>query len=94
MIVPAAWLEDSFKPAARITERRHYGYHWYAGYAPFESPEGQRRARYVGAVGNGGQRLVVFPDLETVAVITAGNYNLRGRAPDDIFNDVVLPSMR
>jgi CubicO group peptidase (beta-lactamase class C family) len=93
-VVPAAWLEDSFKPAARITDRRQYGYHWYVGYAPFESSEGKRRARYVGAVGNGGQRLVVFPDHEIVVVITAGNYNLRGRAPDDIFTEVVLPSIR
>jgi CubicO group peptidase (beta-lactamase class C family) len=93
-IVPAAWLEDSFKPAARINDRRHYGYHWYAGDAPYESPEGRRLARYVGAVGNGGQRLVVFPDLELVVVITAGNYNLRGRAPDDIFTDILLPGVR
>jgi CubicO group peptidase (beta-lactamase class C family) len=93
-IVPAAWLQDSFKPAVSITDRRHYGYHWYAGIVPFDSPEGRRRARYVAAIGNGGQRLVVFPDLELVVVITAGNYNLRGRAPDDIFTDVVLPSVR
>jgi CubicO group peptidase (beta-lactamase class C family) len=91
-IVPAAWLEDSFKPAARITDRRHYGYHWYAGHAPFD--EGRQRARYVAAIGNGGQRLVVFPDLELVAVITAGNYNLRGVAPDDLFTEVILPSIR
>jgi CubicO group peptidase (beta-lactamase class C family) len=93
-IVPAAWLEDSFKPAARITDRRWYGYHWYHGYAPYESPEGPLRARYVAAIGNGGQRLVVFPDLEMVVVIAAGNYNLRGLAPDDIFNKVLLPSVR
>jgi len=93
-IVPAAWLDDSFKPAARITDRRHYGYQWYAGYTPFESLEGPRRARYAGGIGNGGQRLVVFPDDEIVVVISAGNYNLRGRAPDDIFTDVVLPSVR
>jgi CubicO group peptidase (beta-lactamase class C family) len=93
-IVPAAWLEDSFKPAARINDRRWYGYHWYHGYAPYQSIEGPRRARYVGAVGNGGQRLVVFPDLEVVVVITAGNYNLRGLAPDDVFNEVLLPSVR
>jgi len=93
-VVPAAWLEDSIKPAARINDRRHYGYHWYHGYAPYESSEGARRARWIGATGNGGQRLIVFPDLELVVVITAGNYNLRGRAPDDIFTDVVLPSVR
>jgi CubicO group peptidase (beta-lactamase class C family) len=92
-IVPAAWLEDSFKPAARINDRRWYGYHWYAGNAPFESLKGRRRARYFGAVGNGGQRLVAFPDLELVVVITAGNYNLRGLAPDDLFTEVLLPSV-
>jgi hypothetical protein len=27
-------------------------------------------------------------------VIAAGNYNLRGLAPDDIFNKVLLPSVR
>jgi CubicO group peptidase (beta-lactamase class C family) len=93
-IVPAAWLKDSFMPAARINDRRHYGYHWYVGTVPFDSPEGRRTTRWIGAVGNGGQRLVVFPDLELVVVITAGNYNLRGRGPDDIFNEVLLPSIR
>lgn len=93
-IVPAAWLADSFKPAARINDRRHYGYHWYVGNVPHESPEGPRRARWVGATGNGGQRLIIFPDLELVVVITAGNYNLRGRAPDDLFNEIILPSVR
>jgi hypothetical protein len=93
-IVPAAWLEESFKPAIKISDRRQYGYHWYMGYAPFNSAEGQRRARYVASIGNGGQRLVIFPDHEAVVVITAGNYNLRGRAPDDLFTEVVLPGIR
>ena len=93
-IVPAAWLEDSFKPAVRITDRRQYGYHWYLGNVPYESPEGRKRARWFGAVGNGGQRLIVFPDLELVVVITAGNYNLRALAPDDVFTELVLPSVR
>jgi CubicO group peptidase (beta-lactamase class C family) len=93
-IVPAAWLEDSFKPAARINDRRQYGYHWYLGNVPYETPEGRQRARWFGAAGNGGQRLVVFPDLEVVVVITAGNYDQRGRAPDDLFNEVVLPNIR
>jgi CubicO group peptidase (beta-lactamase class C family) len=93
-IVPAAWLEDAFRPAARVNDRRHYGYHWYLGHVPYETPQGRQHARWIGAAGNGGQRLVVFPDLELVVVITAGNYNQRGRAPDDLFNDVVLPNIR
>jgi CubicO group peptidase (beta-lactamase class C family) len=93
-VVPAAWLADSFKPAARINDRRQYGYHWYLGNVAYASPDGRRRARWIAAMGNGGQRLVVLPELELVAVITAGNYNQRGRAPDDLMNEVVLPSIR
>jgi CubicO group peptidase (beta-lactamase class C family) len=91
-IVPAAWLEDSFKPAVRINDRRQYGRHWYLGNAAF-GPEGQRRARWVGAMGNGGQRLIVFPELDLVVVITAGNYNQRGSGPDGLVTDVLLPSL-
>ena len=93
-IVPSSWLDAAFQPAARINDRRQYGYHWYLGNAVFNGPEGRRRARWVGAMGNGGQRLVVFPELELVAVITAGNYNQRGRALDDVFNEVLLPNTR
>jgi CubicO group peptidase (beta-lactamase class C family) len=93
-VVPATWLEESLKPAVRISDRRQYGYHWYLGNAAYESPEGRRRARWFGAMGNGGQRLTVLPELELVAVITAGNYNLRGLSPDDVMNEVVLPNIR
>jgi CubicO group peptidase (beta-lactamase class C family) len=93
-IVPAAWLEASLKPVVQINDRRQYGYHWYVGGIAFDGPEGRRRARWSAATGNGGQRLVVFPQLELVVVITAGNYNQRSRAPEDVFNEVVLPSVR
>jgi CubicO group peptidase (beta-lactamase class C family) len=92
-IVPADWLEAAFKPAVRISDRRQYGYHWYLGEVAFKSLEGPRKERWVGAIGNGGQRLVVFPELELVVVITAGNYNQRGLAPDSVFNEIVLPSL-
>jgi len=93
-VVPAAWLEASFKPAVKISDRRQYGYHWYLGDVAYEGPEGRRGARWIGAIGNGGQRLIVFPELEVVTIITAGNYNRRGLAPDKLFNEVVLPSVR
>jgi CubicO group peptidase (beta-lactamase class C family) len=93
-IVPADWLEASFKPAVKINDRRQYGYHWYLGNAAFVSPEGRRRARWIGAIGNGGQRLFVLPELELVAVITAGNYNQRRPAPDSVITDMVLPNLR
>jgi CubicO group peptidase (beta-lactamase class C family) len=87
-VVPADWVEAAFKPAARISDRREYGYHWYL------APE-RSRQRWMAAMGNGGQRLFMFPDLGLTGVITAGNYNDRDRsnASDRVINDIVLPSL-
>jgi CubicO group peptidase (beta-lactamase class C family) len=95
-VVPTAWLEDSFKPAVRINDRRQYGYHWYLSDALLERPEGRRRERMIAAFGNGGQRLFVFPGLDLVVVVTAGNYNSRDQAvgPGRVLNDIVLPNLR
>ena len=93
-VVPAAWLEASFKPAVHVRDLRHYGYHWYVGELAFSGINGRRRENWIAAVGNGGQRLVVFPDLEMVVVITAGNYDRRTRASEDVIAEVVLPSIR
>jgi CubicO group peptidase (beta-lactamase class C family) len=72
-IVPSDWLAQSFMPRAAIDEARRYGYHWYVGDVSFGAPE--RRESWIGAIGNGGQRLFVLPGLDLVVVITAGNYN-------------------
>jgi CubicO group peptidase (beta-lactamase class C family) len=94
-VVPAHWLGAAFKPAVRISDRRQYGYHWYLGEVAFKSLEARRKERWIGAMGNGGQRLFVFPELELVVVITAGNYNQRdqGALPDRVVTEVVLPSL-
>jgi CubicO group peptidase (beta-lactamase class C family) len=94
-IVPSSWLEAAFKPAVRVSDRRQYGYHWYLGELAFKSLEVRRKERWIGAMGNGGQRLFVFPERELVVVITAGNYNQRdqGAPPDRIVTEVVLPSL-
>jgi len=93
-VVPAAWLADSFKPAAKVNDRRQYGYHWFVGNLPYAGPDGQRQARWIAAAGYGGRRLIVFPELELVAVITAGNYNPGTRASEDLILEVVLPSLQ
>jgi CubicO group peptidase (beta-lactamase class C family) len=93
-LVPADWLEASFKPAAKIRERRDYGYFWYLG--KFNATTGPFSERWIAAHGNGDQRLFVFPGLELVAVVTAGNYNSRdqGNLPIRVMTEVVLPNLR
>jgi CubicO group peptidase (beta-lactamase class C family) len=93
-VVPEDWLEASFKPAVTLRERREYGYHWYLG--AFKAPDGPFNERWIAAMGNGGQRLYVFPRLELLVVVTAGNYNSRdqGTAPMRVLTEVILPSLR
>jgi CubicO group peptidase (beta-lactamase class C family) len=87
-VVPETWLAESVTPAVRISERRQYGRHWYLG----DSTAGSER--WIAAMGNGGQRLAVFPALDLVAVVTAGNYNQRDSASDRAITELVLPSVR
>ena len=70
-IVPASWLEASFRPAVSLQEGFDYGYLWYLS-------KGPRGDAIVIALGNGGQRLTVQPDARFVVATFAGNYN----APD------------
>jgi CubicO group peptidase (beta-lactamase class C family) len=95
-IVPAAWLAECFSPRVSASEMQRYGYQWYLGDMEFLAGGKVRLEHWVGAAGNGGQRLWVFPELDLVIVVTAGNYS----APDQwlppirVVREVVLPSIR
>jgi CubicO group peptidase (beta-lactamase class C family) len=73
-IVPAEWLDASFRPAAVADDAAHFGYHWYLGEFAVPGRIGTYGAKWIGAFGLGGQRLFIFPDLEFVLAVTAGNY--------------------
>jgi CubicO group peptidase (beta-lactamase class C family) len=94
-IVPADWLDESFKPQVTIRDRREYGCHWYLGEIVFNSADGPRQERWIAAIGNGGQRLYVFPRLDLQVVITAGNYNRpdQGVPPNRVLTERILPSL-
>jgi CubicO group peptidase (beta-lactamase class C family) len=89
-VVPASWLEASFRAAATIDPQRSYGLHWYMGDVPVGSPP--RRESSVGAAGNGGQRLLVTPGMGLVVAIAAGNYNKpgQGQLPSKVWREFVL----
>jgi hypothetical protein len=49
----------------------------------------------VAGLGNGGQRLLVLPELDLTVSVTAGNYDDpdQGRAPQTVLEQVILPAM-
>ena len=77
-VVPADWLAECFAPRVSVNELQRYGYQWYLGDMEFRAGGTVRLEHWVGAAGNGGQRLYVLPELDLVVVVTAGNYSDSG----------------
>jgi CubicO group peptidase (beta-lactamase class C family) len=94
-IVPAAWLDASFTPAATVRDGQSYGYFWRVGEIAYPSKTGIRGEHYVMGLGNGGQLLAIVPARALVVVVTAGNYNDRKdwQVPDEVLRHFVLPSL-
>jgi CubicO group peptidase (beta-lactamase class C family) len=94
-VVPPSWIEASFRSAVVIDGPVRYGLHWYLGEAPVAAKSGRRLEPWVGAFGNGGQRLFVMPGPELAVVITAGNYNQpdQFQMPLRLWRDIVLPGL-
>ncbi len=94
-VVPPAWLEQSFRRAAMADDGRYYGYLWYVGEMSVIRRGGVYGEPWVGCFGLGGQRLFVFPNLDFVLAVTAGNYDKPDQwvAPIRILRDVFLPNL-
>jgi CubicO group peptidase (beta-lactamase class C family) len=88
-IVPAAWIQQLTTPVVTIEPGRRYGWHWYLGEMASH--------RVVAAVGWGGQRLFLLPDVELVVATHFGNYRRPGLEQGQIANrvvtDLVLPAL-
>lgn len=86
-LVPAGWISEMLVPRLSTGWGAEYGYHWY-----LQTVVGHRT---VSAMGNGGQRLIVLPDLELVVAVTAGNYDDpdQWRTPVAVLEQVVLPTV-
>jgi len=99
-VVPAQWIERSTTPMVDVDETRQYGYQWYLSKFVFTVSTGPRwdRSRlehFWSAIGNGGQRLFVFPGLDLVVAITAGNYDTPDQwvLPTRVIREAVLPAI-
>jgi CubicO group peptidase (beta-lactamase class C family) len=95
-VVPAGWLDASFKAHVRADEFRRYGYFWYLGDFAQGNPNAQRAVPWIGAVGYGGQRLFVMPDSGIAVAMTAGNYADPEQwiPPIRVMREVVLPGLQ
>ena len=90
-VVSEAWVKASVKPLVRIDDDTEYGYLWWL--RSFGPPE-KRQAAWA-MQGNGGNKIVVFPALRMVVVVTSNNYNTRGmhEQTDRIVNEFVLGAL-
>lgn len=87
-IVPAGWIQVMLQPRLRTDWGAEYGYQWYLDTIADH--------RLVAGMGNGGQRLIVLPDLDLTVAVTAGNYDGsdQWRVPDTLLEKVILPGVR
>jgi CubicO group peptidase (beta-lactamase class C family) len=72
-IVSMEWVRQSVLPHVRIDDETEYGYLWWL--KSFPSGDQQYVAYYMS--GMGGNKVLVFPTLHLVVVITSTNYRVR-----------------
>ena len=87
-VVPATWIESATTPRVEL-DVCNYGYQWWL----CASEEGDR---ILEGSGNGGQELLVLPELDLVLVVNAGLYN----EPEpwkpawNVLEKVVIPALQ
>jgi CubicO group peptidase (beta-lactamase class C family) len=94
--VPAAWIAESVAPRLQAIGYfgglAFYGYQWWLGRTLSRGEE----IKWIAAVGLGGQRIFIVPDLDLVVMTTSGLYTSprQGNAALDILYSSVIPSIR
>lgn len=93
-VVPAAWIAESTRPhidthtdlLALNNEPVGYGYQWWTGRVHWKG----QALNWASAMGNGGQRIFVVPQLDLTIVLTAGDY---GSAPIHAVENQILTAI-
>ena len=91
-ILSRDFVERASSPLVKINGQRDYGLAWW----PQEVPYRGRTVRGFAALGNGGQIVMVFPELELVVATNGGSYGSRGWRYQGgvLIPDLILPAVR
>jgi CubicO group peptidase (beta-lactamase class C family) len=87
-LVAASWVKASTTPHVRIDDETEYGYLWWL--KKFKSGDRSHAAYFMS--GNGGNKVMVFPDLDISVVLTSTNYNTKGmhQQTEQLLTDYIL----
>jgi CubicO group peptidase (beta-lactamase class C family) len=95
-IVSARWIEQSITPRFQAIGffggLFYYGQQWWMG----RTLSGDKDVKWIAAMGLGGQRIFIVPELDLVVMITQGLYgsNRQGHASLDILANFIIPYAR
>lgn len=83
-------MKTSTRPHVQVDEETEYGYFWWL------KKYGADNVSAYCMLGNGGNKVCVFPSLDMVVVVTSTNYNTRGmhEQTDKILSEFILESVQ
>ena len=92
-IISKEWVAESFGKYGRLQDTRdknEYGYLWWHDTYSVNGKD----ITTIEARGAGGQFIFILPELESVVVMTSGNFrNRKGNQPRDILQEYILPAL-
>ena len=94
-LIGESWIDESIKPHIKGSwpKDSDYGYLWRL----LEREVGGKRMRTIEAWGNGGQFLIIIPEIDMTITFTGGNYNLFPEMEDrpfSILTEYILPAVQ
>lgn len=90
-IIPKDWVKESIQPHVRIDHEKEFGYLWWL--QSFTSAQKDFTSYYM--TGMGGNKVIVFPELEITAVVTSENFREQDahQLTDKVITEYILAAV-